>query len=110
MKQRNLDGYYFRVKRGDKYQAVCFTDLTFDETKAMLEDRSDEWLGSLLDGLVGVLTTIVETANDTRLTLTTQNIIDGLVGLSLVDQILRIQRTIVNIADYYDIVVEHDIN
>lgn len=108
MKQRNLDGYYFRVKRDGKYQSVCFTDLTPTETKTVLDGRSDKWLGSLLSGLIEVLQTIVGTADDTQLIQTAQNIIDGLVDLSFVDQIARIQYAIINIADYYNIVVEHD--
>lgn len=51
---RNLDGYYFRVYREGKYQDVCFTDLTDEETEAMLNDRTDEWLMSLYEGLCGV--------------------------------------------------------
>ena len=32
---RNLDGIYFRIKRGDKYENVCFSDLTEDERRDM---------------------------------------------------------------------------
>lgn len=34
---RNLDGVYFRVKRDDKWQNICFTDLTEDEREVLFE-------------------------------------------------------------------------
>lgn len=46
---RNLDGCYFRVKRGEKYEAVCFSDLTETE-RELLFDRNHkpaEWWQSL---------------------------------------------------------------
>lgn len=46
-KQRNLDGCYFRVKRGDKYESVCFSDLTAEEREEICKDRPAEWLKSL---------------------------------------------------------------
>lgn len=36
MIKRNLDGCYFRVRRGDKYEDLCFTDLTRDEQEELL--------------------------------------------------------------------------
>ena len=30
---RNLDGTYFRIKRNDKCENVCFSDMTRDERK-----------------------------------------------------------------------------
>ena len=44
---RNLDGVYFRVKRDEKYQAICFSDLTESEMEAVLKHRSEEWLKNL---------------------------------------------------------------
>lgn len=44
---RNLDGIYFRVKRKDKYENVCFSDLTEDEMNEVLKDRDIKWLKSL---------------------------------------------------------------
>lgn len=44
---RNLDGVYFRVKRNDKWQSICFSDLTEDEMKEILKGRCEEWLSSL---------------------------------------------------------------
>ena len=44
---RDLDGCYFRVKRDDKWQNVCFSDLTQDEREAVCKNRSAEWLESL---------------------------------------------------------------
>lgn len=108
MKQRNLDGYYFRVKREDKYEAICFTDLTDEETIAMLDGRSDEWLTSLLVGLLEVLNAIVDASGFEQLKYTVQDIVDTMVNISLVEQVWRIKRTINNIADYYDIVIDKE--
>ena len=44
---RNLDSAYFRVKRGGKFEAVCFSDLTESEKDEMLTGRTEEWLRSL---------------------------------------------------------------
>ena len=38
---RNLDGIYFIVKRDDKWQNICFTDLTNEEANTILEDRTE---------------------------------------------------------------------
>lgn len=37
---RELDGIYFRVKRNDKWQSICFTDMTEDEIDGMFTGRS----------------------------------------------------------------------
>lgn len=50
-KNREIDGYFFRVKRNDKYENLCFSDLTEDEMKEVLNNRSVEWLTSLCIGL-----------------------------------------------------------
>jgi hypothetical protein len=44
---RNLEGVYFRVKRIDTWENVCFSDLTEDEMKSVLAEKSSEWLISL---------------------------------------------------------------
>ena len=44
---RNLDGVYFRVKRGNKWDSVCFSDLTEEQMDEVLQGRSVEWLKSL---------------------------------------------------------------
>ena len=41
---RDLDGVYFRVKRDDKWQSICFSDLTDNEMEEVMKNRSDEWL------------------------------------------------------------------
>lgn len=47
MIKRNLDGSYFRVRRGEKYEELCFTDLTRDEQETVLKDRSPEFIVGL---------------------------------------------------------------
>ena len=44
---RNLDGIYFRIKRNNKYESICFSDLTEDEMDEVLKDRDVKWLKSL---------------------------------------------------------------
>ena len=61
---RNLDGVYFRVKRYDKWQNICFTDLTNEETSAILKDRDDSWLSSLLEVLLNVYDNVVSVVPD----------------------------------------------
>ena len=43
---RNLDGAYFRVYRDDKWQSICFSDLTENEMNIVLLNRNEEWLKS----------------------------------------------------------------
>lgn len=47
MEKRNLDGVYFRVKRDDKWDNVCFSDLTDEERNEVMNGRDIEWLKSL---------------------------------------------------------------
>ena len=44
---RNLDGVYFRVERDNKWQNICFSDLTTDEMDEILNTRTDAWLRSM---------------------------------------------------------------
>lgn len=44
---RNLDGIYFRVKRGEKFENVCFSDLTEEEREHVCKDRPAEWFKAL---------------------------------------------------------------
>lgn len=52
---RNLDGVYFRVKRDNEWQNICFSDLTEDERNKMMENRSVKWLQSLCNILANKL-------------------------------------------------------
>ena len=44
---RNLDGIYFRVKRNDKWENVCFSDMTDKEVDEVMSGRSIEWLQNM---------------------------------------------------------------
>lgn len=44
---RNLDGVYFRVKRNDKWENICFSDLSDDEMEEVMQNRTDEWLKNM---------------------------------------------------------------
>ena len=41
--ERELDGVYFRVKRNGVWGNVCFSDMTHDERKEVIGDRTCEW-------------------------------------------------------------------
>lgn len=57
MKQmkRNLDGVYFRMKRGDMFDNVCFSDLTSEEQDEVMNGRDEQWLKSLCKILAAAL-------------------------------------------------------
>lgn len=44
MINRNLDGIYFRVERDGKWQNLCFSDLTEDEQRKVLKDKSPDFV------------------------------------------------------------------
>lgn len=41
---RKLDGIYLRIKRGEKYEAVCLSDMTKEELEANLPEDNGAWL------------------------------------------------------------------
>lgn len=48
---RNLDGCYFRISRNGEYVNVCFSDMTREERKIVMLNRSTDWLKSLCNHL-----------------------------------------------------------
>lgn len=46
-KKRDLDCVYFRIKRNEKFDNICFSDLTESEQDDVMKDRSEEWLMAL---------------------------------------------------------------
>ncbi len=44
---RNLDSAYFRIKRDNKWQNICFSDLIIDERQEVLKDKSAECVKSI---------------------------------------------------------------
>jgi len=47
MNRRNLDGIYFRVCRDDKWENICFSDLTHEEMENVMKNKDIDWLKSL---------------------------------------------------------------
>lgn len=41
---RVLDGIYFRVKRNNRWESVCFSDLSDEEMDVVLEGHTADWL------------------------------------------------------------------
>ena len=58
--KRDLDGVYFRVKRGERYEDVCFSDLETDEREEVMSGRDRRWLKSLCNILADSLYQIGE--------------------------------------------------
>jgi len=46
-KRKDRDGIFFRVKR-DKWEAICFSDLTVGEMREVMRDKPEGWLESLV--------------------------------------------------------------
>lgn len=44
---RELDGVYFRIKRNDKWDNICFSDMTENEMYEVIKDKDVVWLKSL---------------------------------------------------------------
>lgn len=53
--KRDLEGVYFRIKRDEHYQAVCFSDLTKEERETVLEGKNIEWIKNLAYRLAEVI-------------------------------------------------------
>ena len=100
---RDLDGYYFRIKRNEKWQNICFTDMTRAEALGVMEGRSDEWLNSLYDGLIKLLQELGALVNDVRLDVIIEEVIEDGIKHTIKGKIIDAHTTIRNIADYYDI-------
>lgn len=62
--ERDLDGIYFRVKRGDKYQSLCWTDLTADERKKCQPSDEEEWALSWWKTMAEHLTDMLRSIGD----------------------------------------------
>lgn len=56
--KRDLDGIYYRVKRGDEWVNLCLSDLTEDERNDKLKNYSNEELMRLCNMLCGVIRNI----------------------------------------------------
>ena len=64
MKKRELCGIYFRVKRDGKYENICFTDMTEEEQRKILNDDlllSEEDMRSLYLRLAQVVRILGDT-------------------------------------------------
>lgn len=51
---RNLDGIYFRIKRGEKFENICFSDLTEEEKDEIMENKPKVWVDSVAYRLMDV--------------------------------------------------------
>lgn len=60
MEKFELDGVFFRIKRGQKFEDICFSDLTEAEQDEVMKDRNEEWLKSMCKILAKSLRNIGE--------------------------------------------------
>ena len=100
---RNLDGVYFRVKRDDRWQNICFTDLTNEETNTILEDRTEVWLLSMLEVLLNVYDKVISVVPDEELNDIKDLLIDYRMFDSLKFRVVALQKNIkiIDIAKKY---------
>ena len=99
----NLDGVYFRVKRDDKWQNICFTDLTNEETNTILKDRTGTWLLSMLEVLLNVYDKVISVVSDEELNDINDLLIDYRMFDSLKCSVVALQKGIKIIAYCADI-------
>ena len=100
---RNLDGIYFIVKRDDKWQNICFTDLTNEETNIILKDRTEAWLSSMLEVLLKVYDNVISVVSDEELNDIKDLLIDYRMFDSLKCSVVVLQKNIKIIAHCADI-------
>lgn len=60
---RNLDGIYFRIERDNKYENICFSDLTVEEMQVVMNDKDVMWLKSICTELANTIKDIGEQFN-----------------------------------------------
>ena len=53
--KRNLDGIYYRIKRGEKFESVCLSDLTEEERRPFLESLDKDGVISCVNHLCDCL-------------------------------------------------------
>lgn len=58
--EHGLDGVFFRIKRGDKYTNVCFSDMTKEERQWVYDNKDKQWICSLCDILANTIYNIAE--------------------------------------------------
>lgn len=101
--KRNLDTILFNVKRGNKYENICFTDLTPDEAKFVIENKSDEWLISLCEMLFEVLDEMLELIHDDKFVSIVKGVMDAAKEISIYYRVHTIRAAIISIGELYDI-------
>lgn len=57
---RNLDTIYFRIERDNKWQNICFSDLTVEEMQEVMKGKSETWLKSICTELANTIKDIGE--------------------------------------------------
>ena len=58
---RHLDGVYFRVERDEKWESICFSDLTEEERTQLMKRMNREFL----EGLCNILADTIKELGDT---------------------------------------------
>jgi len=64
--KRNLDTVYFRVKRDNKWDNVCFSDMTEAERDSVMLGQSEAWLREMCNIMANTVRNIGDQLNVTR--------------------------------------------
>lgn len=109
---RDLDGVYFRIKREEKWDNICFSDLTESEMNEVLKEKDENWTKSLTKILNQALDTLISYIHNNELPYPKlvekfQKIITSIPEdatlKELKENCKKIGVTIRTIGDYYDI-------
>lgn len=103
--ERDLDGYYFRVQRNNKWVSICFTDLTDEEALEVIKNKSEDWLISLLKGLNDVGNKLLnESLSETERLFIKDKLNKSYPFSSFEDMIMDIRKNIIIIGDMFNII------
>lgn len=105
---KDLDGYYFRVKRNGGWHSVCFTDLTSDEANDVIKDKDYTFLNSLYEGLVKVMLEICHEVNENSLTSLVIDMQECLKYKDVKVKVMIMRNLIIDVANIYSIGVVSD--
>lgn len=64
--KRNLDNVYFRVKRDNRWDNVCFSDMTEAERDSVMLGESEAWLREMCNIMARTLREVGDKLNIVR--------------------------------------------
>lgn len=64
--KRNLDNVYFRVKRDNRWENICFSDMTEAERDSVMLGESEAWLREMCNIMANTLREVGDKLNIVR--------------------------------------------